>query len=512
MTEMIFARRWDTADTLWLTVILALGVAHGLNFTTAWDDAFISFRIAEHWAQTGEPAYNLGQVQPVATNFLWVALLALGNKLTGLNALRLAQGLGVAAGLGILGTLYVGVRALVSRSAAVLAAFFCLLSGAWAAWPLTGLETSWFTWLALSGILCACVYGRTKRIPWLGISALAWGGATLTRPEGALWFGLTLGVLTVFHWRAWKDLLVMAGIYALVLAPALVYHGLVFHVLLPNAFYAKVHGFSNWKLGWGYLKDFIKTYQLAYAVWFVLPVLASKTFKAELVYVGALLLGLVAWVVVIGGDFMPYHRFFSPLWPLLCIGLGVGIEQFEITLAQVKSFAPWMPKAVSWTASGMLGLMFLLPTYTGLQHKIVQSWTQEEHDRTLVGLWLAGTYLPTDTVVLKPAGIIPYYSGLPAYDVYSLVDRQAAQTAAWVPENWVGHQQVNMTRMLDLKPKLVILDEHLYAAGQLPDPNGGAGAVERAWRADARSRDFTPTRAEIEPSRWLQYFVRKEFK
>jgi hypothetical protein len=145
----------------------------------------------------------------------------------------------------------------------------------------------------------------------------------------------------------------------------------------------------------------------------------------------------------------------------------------------------------------------------GNHHATALAWASEERDRMHVGLWLGDHFLPTDTVVLKPAGIIPYYSGLVAYDVYSLVDREAARNGTWVQENWVGHQQVNIPRLLDLMPTVVILDEHLYPTDRLPEPGGGGDAVEQAWRADVRSREFTPTRAELEPGRWLQYFVRK---
>jgi hypothetical protein len=498
-----------SAPLPWLASLLVLGAAHLLAFTTSWDDAFISFRIAEHWAATGELAYNAGQVQPVATNFLWVALLALGNKLTGCSAALLAQGLGFFAGLGILTLLFLGLHFLFSQRAAVVGTLLCLASPLWAAWPLAGMETSLFTLLSLAGVLGVLVFWHTGRPGWLVLSGGAWALASLTRPEGVLWFAITLLAVAASHWRNWKAWACLLLAYAVGVAPGVCLQAGLFHAILPNAFFVKVHGFSNWRLGWAYIKDCFKTYRLLYALPFVLPALGGRIPKRVLAYVGALLLAWGLWVVLVGGDFMPYHRFLSPAWPLACMFLGWGLDQLESTWGQVKSLRFWLPQAVTFTVTVFLGLAFVLPTFAGPHHQTALSWAQEERDRARVGTWLAGKYLPTDVMVLKPAGIIPYYSGLVAYDVYSLVDRQAARTGIWVPQNWVGHQQVSMARLLDLQPKLVILDEHLYTLEKLPDPSGGEGAVEQAWRADARSQDFTPTRAEVEPGRWLQYFVRR---
>jgi hypothetical protein len=321
-------------------------------------------------------------------------------------------------------------------------------------------------------------------------------------------FAVTWLAVAAGNWRGWKVWSGLLLVYAVALLPAVGYQLNLFHALLPNAFFVKVHGLSNWRQGWAYVQDGARTYRLLYALPFVLPVLAGRVPKIHLVYFAALLAVWCVWVVAVGGDFMPYHRFLSPAWPWACMLLGLGLNQLESTWAQAQALKPWLPRTITVTVTGFLGLMFILPTYTGRHHQTVVSWSAEERDRERVGTWLAANYLPADAMLLKPAGIIPYYSGLVAYDFYSLVDRRAALTGTWVPQNWVGHQQVSLARLLDLQPKLVILDEHLYAPGQLPEPAGGDGAVERAWRADARNRDFTPTRAEVEPGRWLQYFVR----
>lgn len=44
------------------------------------DDAFISFRYAQHLAEHGELVYNPGEFVEGYTNFLWTLLMALGMK------------------------------------------------------------------------------------------------------------------------------------------------------------------------------------------------------------------------------------------------------------------------------------------------------------------------------------------------------------------------------------------------------------------------------------------------
>jgi arabinofuranosyltransferase len=503
-----FPLRFPSRSLLWLLALLALGSAHLLAHPTSWDDAFISFRMAEHWSATGELAYNPGQVQPVATNFLWVTLLAAGHKLTGLSALVLARGLGGLAGLGVLALLFSGLHFFYNLRGAVLGTLLCAAAPLWAAWPLSGLETSLFTLLSLAGVWGVLGFWRTARRDWLWGAGGALGLATLARPEGLLWFGVAWLTVVLGNWRDRKSWTFLLLAYALVVVPAAGFQVVVFHTLVPNAFFAKVHGLSNWHAGWAYVADALKTYRLVYALPFMLPGLAGKVPRREIIYTGALLAVWCAWVVAVGGDFLPYHRFLSPAWPLACMLLGLGLDRLEATLEQAPRLSRWLPRGVTVAVAAFLSLAFLLPTYTGAHYQQAHAWGAEERDRKQVGLWLGAHYAPADAVVLKPAGIIPYYSGLVAYDVYSLVDREAAGSGRWVANNWVGHQQISLAALLDRRPRLVILDEHLYAPDRLPDPRGGDGAVEQAWRADARNRDFTSARAEVEPGRWLQYFVR----
>lgn len=533
---------------MWLAALLALAAAHLLNFTTQWDDAFISFRIAEHWAQSGEFSYNPGRLEPVATNFLWVVLLAGLNKLTGLTAPHLASILGAAAGLLIPAVLFLGLRRLERSVAGAPAALVCLAAPVWAAWPLSGLETSLFSLLILTAALALLDFWREPRRGSLLVSGVLFGLAALTRPDGLLFAALTFIILIIRHTSAVRIWLGFAAAFAAVFTPGAGYQWLTFHSWAPNAFYAKINGLAGTGLGRTYLKNFLNTYRLAYLAPFILPAFADGRRSWDAWYPAVLILAWSAWIVAVGGDFMPYHRFFAPVWPLLCLLLGLGLDGLAAALRRAypglrhsaeaeergrRSTRDEAGRGADASAAGgttaprkaptaggadgilvggitaLLALLVLMPTYRGVDHDRVKEWSGIERDRKRVGQWLGTRYPATDGLALKPAGIIPYYSGLNAVDFYSLVDSRAARDGEWVRENWAGHQRVGVERALAWEPRLVILDERLLPPDRLPEPDAGEGAVERAWRADPRSRNYTPVRAEVEPGRWLQYFVRK---
>lgn len=494
---------------LWTLAVLALSLSHLLCFPTLWDDAFISFRVAERWAETGAYAFAPGPPQWVATNFLWVAALAGSHRLTGWPVPDLARGLGLAAGLLAPLLCYWGWRRLDRPEAAPPAGMLCAAASVWAAWPGSGLETSAFGLWVLAGTLGLLVYFRSPQRGWLWVSALAWGLATLTRPEGAWLFALSGLMLLTQRPAGASAVWSYAGVYVAVLAPAAAFLWGQCHTLVPNAFYAKLHGLANLRSGQAYLQDFLHTTRAVYWLPFLLPAFARDDAPVQARFLVLLLLGWTAWVAVSGGDFMPFHRFVAPVWPLVCLLLGSGMAKLGSMLRAVLPVPPPAAAALTAVLWAFLMLPLGLPTFVGAHHDRVRAWAAEEADRARVGRWLARTAAPGTLLALKPAGIIPYYSGLPAVDFYGLLDARAAREGAWDPAGWPGHQRIAVRQVLDRAPRIVILDERLYPVDRLPDPGSEPGPVEQAWRTDPRRAAYTALRAEVAPGRWLQYYMRK---
>lgn len=85
----------EPASPLWLIPLLGLLALQAVLFRGFIpDDAFISFRVAEHLAHGDGLVYNLGERVEGYSNLLWVLILALCSRL-GVEVIWAAKGLGV---------------------------------------------------------------------------------------------------------------------------------------------------------------------------------------------------------------------------------------------------------------------------------------------------------------------------------------------------------------------------------------------------------------------------------
>ena len=86
-----------------LLVVAAIGLAAHTVYLQPWtlDDAYISFRYAEHFCQGKGIVYNEGERVEGYTTFLWVFLLGLGH-MAGCYIPILAKTLGMALSIGCL--------------------------------------------------------------------------------------------------------------------------------------------------------------------------------------------------------------------------------------------------------------------------------------------------------------------------------------------------------------------------------------------------------------------------
>ncbi len=487
--------------------ILLLALLHMLQSTTIWDDAFITLRVANNWAQTGIPVYNLGQTEWIPTNFLWVALLAGLNKLTLINLPLLSQITGGICGIGIIILLLTIPFKENTRTVNIFAAILCSLSALWAAWPLSGLETSLFSLLITAGVLLIIIYFDKPKKETLIASAILLGMASLTRPEGIVFF-IICSFFILLYKRKWHYPGWFALVFGAIISSGILYLLLTFKTILPTSYFVKIHGLQNIAPGMAYLKSLSQIYNLIWVMpIFIFPFLLKNERKKTL-FLTMILCGWFACIGIIGGDFMPYHRFISPVWPLLCFYIAFSLGSLMDYWQKKQPTYELLFKLGIYVILGLISLNFILPTFHGKDHTRVQSWSREEADRTAIGKWFRGRYEHTDWVAVKPAGIIPFYSNMNALDFYCLSSRQAAQTGQFVPQHWVGHQKVNVDWVLKQRPRIVILDEHLYSFENLPEPDQGEGIIEREWRKSPLRQNYKSFQIELQANRWLQYFER----
>src|SRR5579884_3270545 len=348
---------------LWLSVVLFLLLCHRV-FVYAPDDAYITFRYAKNLAEGYGPVFN--RLAPVSERTegyscpLFMVLMALLYKLPmGLDLLVKAKLLGVGLGLGVL---VLGQR-LARRVGLPLwaqAAFPLLL----AAHPnflinsMDGMETSLAALLTTLAVLLFLDGGREetegnagtsrwRRPSAFSLSALAFAGCALTRPEGIL-FGLAaLGVLVVgrrgrLGAREGRWLL----LFGLPVVSFLLWRHWYYGLWLPNTYYAKNPPLEEALVRGGqYLLSTFFTYAyqplyIAVAVgWWALVVAgagADRFRRPPYILVPLLGVAQILFVLRAGGDWMSGWRYMGPVLPLLMLLMVVGIQEAAAGMARLK--------------------------------------------------------------------------------------------------------------------------------------------------------------------------------
>lgn len=459
------------------------------------DDAYISFRYARNVARGLGPVFNPGERVEGYTNFLWM-LLAVPMELVHLapHVWTLFSGLLLA-----YLTLLTTYRFAAARQpwAGAVAALLLAADGSFALWSISGMETIFFTFLCLLGALryLAESEGLTpRRRP---TSGLLFGLAALTRPEGALFLGLTClhQALWALPWRRgegrrnrgaapvvirargsvwaapgvaqhWSQAALRAGIFLTCYLPYFIWRWRYYGYLLPNTYYDKVSGDSAGGLlarGITYVQHFAALHFYFLPLILVAVPLALGLYRREISYFLTLFVALSAYVVYVGGDWS-VGRFFVPVLPYYAalVGLGAAVAWPRL--------AAWLRANLSLVDEGqtlarMLGgftVAYLLVFSSGLGEwglfMMGQDAGRTGLARTAAGRWLARNAPPTALLAVDAAGQVPYYSGLRTVDLYGLTDvTMAHQASDKMGKILPGHDKLNLPYVLSRKPDYVVL-------------------------------------------------------
>lgn len=322
----------------WTLAVLAVLAATAQAWVLRWtcDDAFISFRYAQHFVEGHGLVFNLDPNEtPVEgyTNFSWTMLLALGISLgctdRALENWAIVWGIlahgGVVLLLASIAWRASGGRALVPIAACGYAAIHHGASLAPA-----GLETAMFV-LLVTVMLRNCLVLRCVRDAWL----LGFVGvlAAMTRPDGAIPVAVA-GVFVAFDaWRRRAPLLLVGYVvpFLAVFAPYLLWRHAYYGYWVPNTFYAKSGQDPFVSQGLVYIADFLLCYWPLLLAFVPVAVFTIK--KPDLLAgispflgrrpwlaIGAFVASYLAFVAWVGGDFM-FGRFLLPILPSLLLAL-----------------------------------------------------------------------------------------------------------------------------------------------------------------------------------------------
>jgi len=368
------------------------------------DDAFITFRYAEHFADGHGMVFNVGD-EPVEgySNFLWLLLLAALYKL-GLPTYLCAKLFGV-----LLTALAGGIWFWHYRHDespwAWLAGTLYLVAPITAFWAVSGLELGLYS-CALAGGLTAFRRRSYWSLPWLAIMVLS-------RPEGfVIGFVMIIVAVAVEYFRGeWHSRYVLANALTLVFATALImiFRLVVFGYIFPNTYYAKSGGVEY---GFATLLEML-TYFLPLSGLFLAGIVVvirdrlhdkTLTLAVSLFVVQAIISSLVDPVMNFN------FRYLAPFLPLFILVGALVVSRYNTRLL----------KAVLVVA----GLSLLTP-YAAVTATIANEKTVMSAQEDLIA-WIDG--LPPDAVIsITDIGRIPYYTDKRYHDIWGLVSEDIGQ-------------------------------------------------------------------------------------
>ena len=458
------------------------------------DDAYISFRYARNFAEGNGLVWNPGD-RPVEgyTNFLWVILLS-GLYKTGISLEAASRFLSLLFSFSTILLVYRASADLWDDRNAWVAPFVLALSGPFALWASSGMEMTLFAFLC---------FLATYRYLTRGMSVVVgcvFFLATLTRPEGLIFFGIT-----VAHWLAVrlynKQPLLNRKVVAVILAfaiPYAIYFFWRYHYygfLLPNTFYTKV-GSTSAQIIRG-----VK-YAAAFVVVTVLPVfvvLAAivPSQRPAIVYCLSIITALTGYIVIVGGDYMTMFRFFVPLMPYIALLLA-GLFPFLL-----NRFRPALRAAIYC----VLALLSILPSLnleafsrfvpapeiywrmrsTTYPRLSFQRWSTNRF--RLIGKWMDRNISPQDSLAFEAIGIIGYYCRLKIYDMSGLNDLHIAHlTPSNMGQGLAGHEKEDFLYILSKKPDYILFSPRFFGSDK-PERSIDvlySGRLERYSQADRK--------------------------
>ncbi len=397
------------------------------------DDAYISYRYAENFAGGDGLVFNKGEYVEGYTNFLWVIFLGLLKKI-GIDVRLSSLGLGT-----FFSILTLFLTMLVSHNISakhstfyehewlcvifkMTAVLYIATSPAFGIWSVAGLETPLVMCLLISAVwLRLREEVRTGGFPF---SALGFGLLTLTRPEGIMYFGLTLFYSIIYRFRYQKHQLLEfwkpVSVFLCIVLPHVLWRWQYYGSLLPNTYYMKVGGrfyFSGIK----YVYEFFLSY--GGISFFCICSICLIAYRFQEYWVGyfLLLLGVsILYFIYVGGDWMPAFRFFVPLLPLFFLCVQEGIRELFLHF----------PKRTFWRP----GFGAVILSLVVLVNNAYVFYTTPRIDSRFDGHIEIGKFLkthasPNDVLAAIDIGALAYFSGLRTIDYFGLADSHIARLA-----------------------------------------------------------------------------------
>jgi arabinofuranosyltransferase len=441
-----------------LLVFLALAV---VGLVLAWrcrfiqDDAFISFVYARNLVEGRGLTWSGARIEGY-TNPLWVLWIALGLR-CGVDAIAWSWlGGMISFAATLIATWRLALRLLDRALPALLAVALLVVNYSVLAYATGGLETMAQTALLAWAAVAAedLRRGAPRTVRNAATLSLLLAAAVMTRPDSAL-PGLALAAWAAFAMlrrhdarRVWLALVLPA---ALVLGAWLGWKLAYYGRLLPNTFYAKTGVTAAMTAnGAAYIGRFLHWYRLwpVFAVGLVALAARRRDLDARLLAPLAVVVSWLAYIVLVGGDFMEF-RLLVPITPFLFLLLAhlVCAQVAPLLRGQAVVIALVVIALLAWgsvhhartfrtqTADQALDSIPALADF----YKVYP-----DGDWSVIGRALRRELANTDPLVaLDAVGAVPWYSGLRTVDQLGLNDAFVAEHGLRADASYrrPGHQR-----------------------------------------------------------------------
>tara|TARA_B100000609_G_C17222841_1_gene441829 strand:- start:4134 stop:5672 length:1539 start_codon:yes stop_codon:yes gene_type:complete len=418
------------------------------------DDSYIFYRYGRSLVEGFGLTFNPGQYVEGYTSPLWVFVSACVHLFPLQDPHPLMQLIGGWCALVSVYLMYAVGRVLFREQYAswsLLPPLLLLSSPGWASYAMSGMETSLYVCLLSGALLSLLQRGVGWRFgAWMGIAALC-------RPETPY----VLGMMLLLGWAwtykrgeenaptwSWTGALVSIAIVSAAWGGWIIFRFAYYGEWLPNTYFAKSLPFGlGIRLGLGYaIRYMYATYFFSLICLGLLLLLR----RWRLCMLGLCWLLCCLPTVRLGGDWMPFHRFFLHYAP------------FEVALWSVTLWALYDTLKLEQFIKPVVlvtGILVLLPS-THILPTFERAEDINDNGVAIRTLYRSiGTFLRTQPNTRKVAvldcGAIPYFARVPVIDLAGLTDATIGKAPG------IFHKkQYDPMYVLSQKPDWILLHTH----------------------------------------------------
>ncbi|MBF0407344.1 MAG: hypothetical protein HQM10_08320 [Candidatus Riflebacteria bacterium] len=425
----------------WLLLLLLLvfyTFGASMFFDSFIDDAFISFRYSENLFSGNGFVYNLNDKVEGTTNFLWVILIGIFNKLAFTDIETSTLLLSYLLIISSIFLVFISAKKMLDNSWFAFLATLTLVANAdFLLMSLCGLEVPLVNFL-----LTLLVFYSLKQKT--SISRICIFLLALTRPEFML-FILIYELSGVFNTEErWFQREILQGIlFSLIIIFTITsIRFIYFGDALPNTFYAKTNAQTSVFYGLNEFFAFLKSGGWLFAI--VPAVFFSQRSPVEK-RIMIFCFSYLVYIIVLGRNSLGYFRFYVHILPAIAPFL---VHAFN--------------KNRSFITNSVIASAIMFSPFFSFYYSDFHSMREIQNFRNEcwrnIGNWLLENTTKDCLIALNPIGQIGYFSKRPIVDMLGLVDRTIAKSPLKEGRFKIfGHEKFNTEYVLTRKPDIIIL-------------------------------------------------------